>query len=426
MAPKYRTEISDEDLHKLYLDAGRDASKLAPQFGCVPSTMRTRVRKMLARVEAHPIAEPRDPELINRVAELLQRSNVDPNTIQRIRGLKLKSYGVAIKNAEGRIETEGLYSTSFQADPIVNADDNPCLTQAPPITVLYSPHDAPRILRPVRTAVILSDAQIGYFHGPNGIEPMHDIDAINVAFQITAAVQPNELIFIGDWADNTQISRWPQLPEYDGLLQKSIDEASRLLGVAVSAAGHGCERRIMIGSNHGSRWELYALANAKALMGIRRAGDVSGWPVLSEPYLLRFDDMKIEFQGHYPGGEYWLQDNLVCTHAPTKKLEMLGSVCHGHLHRLTTTTWAQHGRHNRWNYFMYDCGSLCRVDATKDSKRLGKTAVASGSARTEWANGIMVIEMIDEKMPRHQVTQIQIQDGQAMFQGREFRSSGAT
>jgi len=425
MAPKYRTEISDEDLYKLYLDAGRDASKLAPKFGCVPSTMRTRVRKMLARVEAHPIAEPRDPELINRVAELLQRSNVDPNTIQRIRGLKLKSYGVAIKNAEGKIETEGLYSTSFQADPIVNADDNPCLTQAPPITVLYSPHDAPRIARRLRIVCIISDAQIGFLRASDGsLDTIHDLAALDVTKQIIAAEQPDELLSIGDWIDFTTFSRWPQHTEFAGTAQASIDDASRILGEMISAAGRKCTKRTLVSGNHDIRLETYALNNAKAYLGLKRAGKPDEWPVLSLPYMLRLDDLDVAYHGNYPAGEHWITDGLVAMHAPPKKLEISASVIHGHLHSITRTPSVAHGRFGRQTYSIFDVGCVCKVGSTDEPTRLIRTLTPSDRARTNWLQGTAVVEILEGKIPRHQVSQVEIKDGVAIHGGQTFTAVG--
>ena len=426
MSAQYRTAISDEKLHELYLQHGRDASKLAPIFGCAPSTIRTRVRKMLARVEAHPIAEPRDPELINRVAELLQRSNVDPNTIQRIRGLKLKSYGIAIKNAEGRIETEGLYSTSFQADPIVNADDNPCLTQAPPITVLYSPQEAPRILRRVVTNTIISDAQIGFMRNRDGtLEEIHDPRAINVMQQIVAAERPTRNIWIGDVADLTQFSRWAQRKEFEGCAQISIDEASRILGETHSALGSQCEIDIVIGGNHDARIQLHADERARELSGIKRAGALpSEWSVNSLPFLARFDEIGIQFSGSYPGGTYWLLDDLCAMHAPPKKLEIQGSVVHGHTHHLTMTTTAAHGRHGRVNYFVYDVGCLCHTGHRDDPQSLVILKTPSDRPRSDWAQGIAVVDIIEGKAPKHQVTLTKIENGHAIHRGQTFVAAG--
>jgi hypothetical protein len=130
--------------------------------------------------------------------------------------------------------------------------------------------------------------------------------------------------------------------------------------------------------------------------------------------------MGIEFSGQYPGGEHWVNDGLVLMHAPPKKLEFAADVIHGHLHRLTTTTWAQHTAHGRRNYFMYDCGSLCQMGSTTNKRRLMVTKVPSDRARTDWAQGCCVIEQIGGKFPKHNVTLIKIDKGTAFYGGKFY------
>jgi len=406
------------------MEANRDASSLASLLGVTPSSARARIRKLLGRIAAHPVAERLHDDRVNRVAELLERSNVDPNAIERIRNVKFKSYGVGIKNAEGRFEQHGLHSTSFDADPVLTDADNPCITQAPPITVAYA-NDAPRIVRKMRTIFIVSDAQIGFLNGPNGLEPIHDPLAVDVTMQLIDAIRPDELIWIGDWLDLTAFSRWPQLPEFQGTSQPSIDAGSRILGEMISAAGRYCTKRIMISGNHDVRLERYAQTNAKEFLGLRRANMPEEWPINSMPFLLHFDALGVHYPGLYPGGEHWILDDLVATHAPTKKLEMAASVVHGHDHKLTRTTFAQHGRNRRHNYFEYSVGCICRVGSRSDASSLMRTQTPSDRARTDWAQGVACIEILDGKHPQHQLYHVGIRDGVALYRGQTFTAAGA-
>lgn len=421
----FNVDISDDELYALYLAAGRNASALANVLKCHPKNARERVRRMLVRVEEHPVTERRDPDLVNRVAELLERSNVDPNTIERIRDLKFKSYGIAakVKGPDGveRLETEGLYSTTFSADPILAAGDNPCLTQAPPISVTYTPSDAPRIGRKLRTIVIVSDAQIGYINGPKGMESIHDPDAVDVTKELIAAVQPDELVVIGDWLDLTSFSRWPQLPEFEGCAQASIDAGSRILGDMIAAAGPQCKKRTMVSGNHDVRLERYAQANAKAFLGLRRAGLPKEWPVLSMPFLLRFSELGVDYGGLFPAGEYWIADDILAIHAPQRKLDFAAHIIHGHDHVLTRTTWAQHARLGRRNYFQYSVGCICRVGSRDtDPTSLMVTQTPSDRARTSWAQGDAVLEILDGKIPQHNLEHVHIQNGVAIYRGEVF------
>ena len=383
---------------------------------------------MLLRMEGHPVIERRNPEIVNRVAELLERSNVDPNTIDRIRDLKFKSYGIAakVKGEDGieRLQTEGLYSTTFSADPMLSAEDNPCLTQAPPITVTYTPSDAPRIMRQTYSITIISDAQIGFMRGSTGaLEPIHDPLAISVMQEIVAAERPRRNVWIGDVADATQFSRWPMRKEFVGCAQASIDEVSRILAQTHAAAGPQCESDEVVGGNHDSRFQIYAESQSREFAGIKRAGSLPHeWPVASLPFLARFDEIGIRYTGEYPGGELWLFDDLVCMHAPPKKLEMRASVIHGHTHHLSVTTHAQHHRGGRSNYFIYDVGCLCHVGSRTDPQSLVITQVPSDRARTDWSQGLAVVDVIDGKAPRHQINLIRIENGVAIHRGEVFKA----
>ncbi len=419
----YRVEISDEELYARYLASDRDASSLAPILGVTPSRARARIRKLLARMESHPVTKQLNDDRVNRIAELLERSNVDPNTIERIGKVRLKSYGIGIKNAEGRFEQHGLHSTSLEIDPVLHEGDNPCLTQAPPITVSYA-NEAPRIIQKMRTVFVVSDAQIGFLNGPNGLEPIHDPLAVDVTMQLIDAIRPDELIWIGDWLDLTAFSRWPQHPEFQGTSQASIDAGSRILGEMISAAGRYCTKRMMISGNHDIRLERYAQTNAKEFLGLRRANMPEEWPINSMPFLLHFESLGISYGGLYPGGEHWITDDLVATHAPTKKLEMAASVVHGHDHKLTRTTFAQHGRHRRHNYFEYSVGCICKVGSRSDASSLIRTQTPSDRARTDWAQGVACIEILDGKHPQHQLDHVGIREGVALYRGQAFVANG--
>jgi len=437
MAAKYRTEISDEKLHELYLQHGRDASKLAPMFGCAPSTIRTRVRKMLARVEAHPIAEPRDPELINRVAELLQRSNVDPNTIQRIRGLKLKSYGVAIKNAEGRIETEGLYSTSFQADPI-GIDDLPkwpVVAPAPSITIQYLP---PTViaLKGLRIEVVLPDSQIGYqrdlrtrqFDGnleTYELIPTHDEAALDLATQLVAFIQPDGLTHVGDLLDNSEFSKYLQVEQFFRTTQASVDRAHRWLCDLKSAMGARTDVsrkrfRIVDGNHDEKRIATFIQQNARAAFGLRPANtSPQDWPDLTMGHLLRYAELEIETCGMWPGSSTWLvegENGLVVVHDPQNKTAWQASVISGHTHHRRENSFTVRTPFGQRSYTHHEIGCLCSLKQIADPRSIQRTRNPSDRGFVkDWQQGIAVVEIL-EATGQHRLDFIPFCEGIAMYQ----------
>jgi hypothetical protein len=299
----------------------------------------------------------------------------------------------------------------------------PLIQPATPTSISYN--SAPYISRPVSYHAVISDAQIGYIRDQDTgkLEPIHDPAAMDVAKQIVSDIRPVGLEFIGDWMDWPTFSRWQKYPEFWGCVQPSIETGYEELGEFIAAAGAQCTKRIMIGSNHGQRPEKFLLEYNMDAMGIKRAhARPDSWPVFSEPYLLRYDELGIEFSGQYPGGEYYLLPDLVLTHAPPKKLEFAASVIHGHTHHLTRSTVSQYGSNGRQNYFVFDTGCLCQLGSTENKRRLSILKVPSDRARNDWAQGISIVSVIGGKSPRHAVEQISILDGRAIYQGKDYRS----
>ena len=299
------------------------------------------------------------------------------------------------------------------------------IRNATPSTIVYNP--GPRILRSVRYGVVVSDVQFGFLKNTQTgeLEPSHDPRALSVAKRIVSDICPASLFFIGDFVDWPTFSRWQKYPEYYGVIQPTIDGAHQELGEIIAAAGTNCTRRIMVGSNHQQRPEKFLLEHNMEALSIRRANrdrvqSNLGWPVFSEQYLLRYDDLGIEFSGQYPGGEYWVNDGLVLTHAPAKKLEFAADNIHGHTHKLTTTTWTQFHASGRKNFYQYDCGCLCQMGSTTNKQSLHLTRVPSDRARTDWSQGIAVISQLDGKFPKHEVELIKIDRGCAIYRGQVY------
>lgn len=398
------------------------------------------VRNWIRRALYTTLTTPENPERVNRVAELLGKANIPDEAIGRIRNAKLSSWGYAMKVKREQIDPAtgkvigtyeepvegGLYKTEITLNP---QTDFP-LVQPAPSTILYA--DPPRILRQTRVEVIISDLQIGYLRDrlTDALEPIHDPYAIDVATQITQTIAPNRIIFIGDVADLAPFSRWQKFPEYRGTIQPAIDATHQVLGTFIAAGGERCER-VLIGSNHDHRIEKSVLEWNMEGLGLRRAGDPpDGWPVFSLGFLARFDDLGIEWSGHYPGGEFYILDDLVAMHAPPKAKEFRASVIHGHTHHITRTTQVTHGalsrEKRRYTNFVYDVGCLCRVGVTDDKFRLLITHTPSDRGRTDWAQGIGVVSIVEASGSRpafHSVEQVSIIDGQANFGGQHFLAS---
>lgn len=411
MTPASELLVSDEDLWAAYQDTP-SSGKLAKIYGI----SERQIRRRLAQIrDAMGVGvQTADPDRAGKLEMLVSSIPLNGPGGAKLKEASVKLYGIGAKDElTQKIVREGLDSVGAVYKFTTDAPKFPLIQPANPSTFAYY-SDPPRIMRKIRREVVISDAQIGFLRYSDQEKiPTHDPDAIDIALQIVSAFQPDGLSWIGDWVDIPMFSRWPKKPEFRETTQPSIQAAHDLAGEFIAAAGPQCTKRRFVLGNHDDRLALWARDQNLEAMNLSRASDTSGWPVFSTPFLLRFDELGIEVTQPYPSGEAWLTDDLVLMHAPPKKLEMAASVIHGHLHKLTRTTWAQTNREGRLTYFLYDCGCLCKIDGLVPSDR----------ARTDWANGIGIVEIIDGKIPVHNVELVHIQPERTLFRGAEFRSS---
>lgn len=378
------------------------------------ATMRT-IETYLLRGNRLAMMGREDPDQTSRLEKLLEKANVPLNAIGSIGKVKFSQWGYQQKGPDGEPITGVLDSTEVHLEP--SAPLFPVVNHAKPNIIQFN--EAPRILRQTRSVVIISDTQVGFLQDPEtkAIEPIHDPIAMRVSNLVAAAVCPDELCFIGDYMDWPFLSRWQQHDEFDAV-NESIQEAYDQLCLTIAAAGPQVRKKIMIGGNHDIRPEKMLLEHNRKAMRVRRAADTSGWPVFSQPYLLRYDELGIHYPGHYPGGEYYLLPKLLLTHAPPKAKEFQASVIHGHTHHITRATSVQHNSCGRETYFNYDVGCLCQVGSTENRQRLMVTRVPSDRARTDWAQGMAVVNIVGEEF--FSVDQISILDGRAIYNGQVF------
>jgi hypothetical protein len=418
-------EVPSEDILELYIKFKTYAA-LAEHLKISPGAAKCRVQRAKTAISRLPITESVREDRLNRVAELLQAARIDPSKVSSIRKVRLSSWGMAAKDPDGNIQTTSLHSTSVDIVPegaepelytLRPAETGPIQFLAP--VILHS--SAPELA--MERGVIISDAQVGFLRDQdNGeLEPIHDPEAMDVCLQIIEAIRPDWVICIGDFIDWPTFSRYEQHKEFVETTQPAIDWGHRWLGKVRAIIGPDA-KFIMIGSNHQLRIERMINEKVPGMAGIKRANEnPAEWAVCSEPYLLRYNELGIEYSGQFPGGEYWITDNLLAIHAPPKKKEFDGSVIHGHTHHITRTTDVSHKRGGRFNQYVYDVGCLCRVGSTTNLRRRLRTIVPSDRGRTDWAQGISVVTIPKSTPTIHQLDQIHITDGVAIYENRMFK-----
>jgi hypothetical protein len=344
------------------------------------------------------MARPMNPEHVNRIAELLEKANIDPETIGAIRASKLKSWGVFAKLKTTTIDpdtgkkvvtevphTEGLYGTEVSLEPPPLFDAIPRESKI----VAYKPAGIRNAA--VEKIAIIGDQQLGFWavrdpQDPKKFNfvPFHDEAAIDVMMQALALYQPDRVVIIGDFIDLPQLSRFQQEPEWAQTLQATIQEAYDLLCKIRKTVSKDCKIDFLLG-NHETRMTRAIVNGNPALYNLTRPGD--RYPVYSVQSLLKFEQLEIECSAEYPSGEVWLAKKrgnipaLVATHADPRKKDMRADAIFGHLvlpKIETRQVFYEDGPVTYTSMCVSGCGNY---SDTGDKVRLTRTNTPSGRSR---------------------------------------------
>lgn len=125
--------------------------------------------------------------------------------------------------------------------------------------------------------------------------------------------QPDRVVLLGDLLDLDQLSRWQPEPSWTAGVQETIDEAYGVLRDYRVAAPNA--RFQALAGNHEDRLRNSIIKNVGPLYGIRQAD--GGPSVLSTPFLLRMDELEIEWEpndGSYDCARIRISDELQAIH----------------------------------------------------------------------------------------------------------------
>lgn len=308
--------------------------------------------------------------------------------------------------------------------------------QAQPVTI-----SAPKPSKDLKTkhkiAVALPDPQIGgRFLFDKGWDPFHDEAAMDVALQIISFLEETDridwVINLGDFLDLPSQGRFDQEAGFAGTTQRAIDRGHLFLQQQRAAAGPKAEI-VLIEGNHDRRMEKYILSNSAAAWGLKRA-NMDELPVMSLPYLLRLDEIGVEYIDAYPAGAYWLTPTLRAIHG--QKARSNGSTAaaytnadphistiFGHAHRLEIQSRTVFNRDEAIRSVAVSPGCLCRVDGAVPSVN-GSTHTDGSPAKyyENWQQGVAVI-IIENDRPYFEL--VEIRHGIAWFRGKKFVANKA-
>lgn len=365
--------------------------------------------------------------MLGKIADLLDRQNINVEEIGRINRVSL--YQSLTKNDEGEAEVHDLIGLQF-APSWESGPEWPVVRPGKPAQVKVTFPKAEPTPAGFETAVILPDIQFGFYRDADGnMVATHDERALAVALNIVAAAKPNKVILVGDNLDLPELGKYRLSPAFQQTTQESINRATTFAAELRACAGPDADI-VWLAGNHEERLVNYVLDNAKAAFGLRKGNAPDSWPVLSVPYLCRFDEHRVRYLAGYPASSYWINEKIKVIHGD--KVRSNGSTAHsylatsktsviyGHIHR---REWAERSRED-WDgaktILAASPGTLARTDGAVPSTKGGIDLDGRPLTIVEdWQQGLAVVtyqpgdgEFWYEQIPIH--------SGRALWRGKLY------
>jgi len=363
---------------------------------------------------------------LGKLAELLERQNISIEEVGEIKRVSL--YQSLTKNEEGDAEIHDLmgiqFSPAWETGPEWNPVHQGPAIKLPKVTVKST-------ISEWKKCLVLPDIQAGYFRAMDGtLVSTHDENAIDFAISIAKQEKPDIIALNGDNADLPEFGKYRLSPAFALTTQATIDYLTTLCARLRDAAPNA--RIVWLEGNHEARLTNYILDNAKASFGLKRGNTPDSWPVLSLPFLCRFDDFGVEYLPGYPASQFWLNNRIKIIHG--SKVASNGSTAHkylatektsvvyGHIHR---REWAERTRQD-WDgaktIAAISFGCLARVDGAVPSTKGGIDLDGRPITCVEdWQQGLGIIHYQEGEGPFHP-EMLCIHDGKMFYKGKVFGS----
>jgi hypothetical protein len=304
----------------------------------------------------------------------------------------------------------------------------PVIQPAEPVTVVVGDTPA-KPVRGMKLAVKGADTQIGFRRLEDGsLDPFHDEAAMNVFVEVCKSYQPDKIQILGDFLDLASQGRFAQEAAFAQTTQEALNAGHRFLATLRAVCPDA--EIVVIEGNHDKRMQNFIEANAIAAFGLKRAGLPESWPVMSLPYLLRLDELNIQYVDAYPAATDW--DNATTRNIHGTKANSRGSTTSQYVFELPhLNTWAGHTHRVEVTYrsvmgargeaiesYSANPGCLCRVDGAVPSVN-GAIGADGVPARVveNWQQGFGLAYYNDtESWPYV----YRIRDGRALIDGMEI------
>lgn len=358
--------------------------------------------------------------VLGKIADLLDRSGISIEEVGKIQRVNL--WQGFYKDSEGVAQTVDM--AGLQLSPKwAEGPEWPVVQQAKPVIV----KQAAPVKRPsksLKTAVILPDIQVGYRQMRDGtLDPFHDEDALAVAVEIIRITQPDRVIFLGDGLDFAAQSKYIQEPSWSLTTQAAIDR-KHLLHAQIRATAPDADQDELEG-NHDLRLTKSIMVNAAHAFGLQKANLPESWPVMTVPFLCRYDELGVNYHAGYPATQIWINDRLRCIHGLRVKSngstaalvaeDDRVSTIFGHIHRIELQHRTRQVREGPRFSFAASPGCLCRVDGAVPSVKGGIDLLGRPLVSYEnWQQGVGVVSY-EEGDGKFALELVPIHQGQAIF-----------
>jgi hypothetical protein len=334
---------------------------------------------------------------LGRLADLLERNGIDVEDIGQIS--KVNLWQGFYKDADGEAHTVDMAGVVL-SPKWAEGPQWPVIQQGPAIKVPANTVK-PTVVDGWERAVVLPDMQIGYYRTGDQLEPTHDEAAISIAIAVIKDVKPSLIVMVGDNADFPELGKYRLSPAYARTTQATIDRVTMLVAQLRQAAPGA--RIVYLAGNHEERLPNYILDNAAAAFGLRQGHLPDTWPVLSMPFLCRFDEFGVEYLPGYPAGSVWINQRLRVIHGD--KVASGGSTAHkylasektsviyGHIHRHELAYRTREDYDGPKTIMAASPGCLARTDGAVPSTKGGIDLDGRPVVRHEdWQQGLAVVE----------------------------------
>ena len=401
--------------------------EIAAVLGRTELSVKNRRQRMGLRKSSQGVRPTSPNEKLSKIAELLEKNNIPVEEIGKVEKVRIGTYQMLTKNDEGEAEVHDLEVASLVMSPTwADGPEWPVVQQADPVKI--QPVKTRKVERKFKRAFIFSDIQIGYRRDlrTDKLTPFHDEAAMDVALQLCRKVNPDLVIIIGDFLDLPEHGKYLQEAGFARTTQAALNRGHQYLAQIRAIAPHA-EIRFLEG-NHSLRLAKHILTNAAASFGLQRANVPEEWPVLSVPFLLRMDELNIEYVAGYPANITWINDNLACIHGHKLKVSQVVddervSIIQGHTHRISLQHKTRRVRGGAKENLAATIGCLCRVDGAVPGVHSGFDEWGNPvKGMYDWQQAVAVVHY-EEGNGRFALDMVSIHDGSAIYQGEMFEAS---